>query len=276
LPEPVWGPSGAVMICLIRGFGCVEGLAPIVFAAVTAAVLAGCQTTQPTEMTASRGAAAADGERSAPRLAERYRADPNDADAALHYAGALHATGRRVQALAVLEQASVQHPKNRGVLTAYGLALADIGHYKRALEVFDRAHADGAPDWRILSVQGAALDQIGRHEDAQRYYATALRLEPDELSVLSNLGLSYALAKDLVRAEATLRRAASQSRTDARVRESLALVMGLQRSGAPAGGVAGRPQTEIKVAQLRQALALQNGWREPPEWEKPQLRAEGS
>jgi Flp pilus assembly protein TadD len=261
------------MICSIRGFGCVEGLAPIAFAAVTAAVLAGCQTTQPTEMTASRGAAA---ERSAPRSAERYRADPNDPDAAVDYAGALHANGRRVQALAVLEQASVQHSKHRGVLTAYGLALADIGHYRRALEVLDRAHVDGAPDWRILSVQGAALDQIGRHEDAQRYYATALRLEPDEPSVLSNLGLSYALAKDLVRAEATLRRAASQSRTDARVRESLALVMGLQRSGAPAGGVAGRPQTEIKVAQLRQALALQNGWREPPEWEKPQLRAEGS
>ena len=233
MPEPVWGPDGAVMICSIRGFGCVEGLAPIVFAAVTAAVLGGCQTTQPTEMTASGGAAA---ERSAPRPAERYRADPNDPDAAVDY----------------------------------------VGHYRRALDVLDRAHADGAPDWRILSVQGAALDQIGRHEDAQRYYATALRLAPDEPSVLSNLGLSYALAKDLVRAEATLRRAASQSRNDARVRESLALVMGLQRPGLPAGSVAGLPPTETKVAQLRQALAQQNGWREPPEWEKPQLRAEGS
>ena len=261
------------MICSIRGFGCVEGLAPIVFAAVTAAALAGCQTTtQPTEMTASRGSAV---ERSAPRSAERYRADPNDPDAAVDYAGTLHARGRRVQALAVLEQASVQHPKNRGVLTAYGLALADIGHYRRALEVFDRAHADGAPDWRILSVQGAALDQIGRHEDAQRYYATALRLAPEEPSVLSNLGLSYALAKDLVRAEATLRRAASQSGSDPRVRESLALVMGLQRPRLAAEGVTGLPPTETKVAQLRQALAQQNGWREPPEWEKPQLRAEG-
>jgi len=274
LPEPVWGPDGAVMICSIRGFGCVEGLAPIAFAAVTAVALAGCQTTQPTEMTASRGAAGA--ERSAPPSAQRYRANPTNPEAAVDYAGALRAHGQRVQALAVLEQASVQHPEHRGVLAAYGGALADVGHYKRALEVLDRAHAGGTPDWRILSVQGAALDQMGRHEDAQRYYATALRLAPDEPSVLSNLGLSYALAKDLVRAEATLRRAASQSGSDPRVRESLALVMGLQRPRLAAAGVTGLPPTETKVAQLRQALAQQNGWREPPEWEKPQLRAEGS
>ena len=34
---------------------------------------------------------------------------------------------------------------------------------------------------------------MGRHADAQRYYATALRIVPDEPSVLSNLGLSYAI-----------------------------------------------------------------------------------
>src|SRR2546430_16596349 len=99
------------MICSIRGFGCVEGLAPIVFAAVTAAVLGGCQTTQPTEMTASGGVAA---ERSAPRSAERYRADPNDPDAAADYAGPLPAHARRVQPQAGPGQASVQHPKHAG------------------------------------------------------------------------------------------------------------------------------------------------------------------
>ena len=35
---------------------------------------------------------------------------------------------------------------------------------------------------------------------AQRYYASALKIVPDEPSVLSNLGLSYALSKDLKRA----------------------------------------------------------------------------
>ena len=130
-----------------------------------------------------------------------------------------------------------------------------------------RAHTPDQPDWRILSVQGAVLDQMGRHDEAQRYYATALRIVPDEPSVLSNLGLSYALSKDLVRAETTLRQAAAQSRVDPRVRQNLALVVGLQGRFAEAEGIARAdlPSDEAaaNVAYLRQMLAQQNGWKEP-------------
>ena len=45
------------------------------------------------------------------------------------------------QAVAVLEQASLQNPKHMGLLGAYGRALADIGNYKQALDVLNRAHA---------------------------------------------------------------------------------------------------------------------------------------
>jgi Flp pilus assembly protein TadD len=269
------------MTCSIccKAFAGVERLAPIVLAGVLAVALAGCKTTQPTETTASLGAAVAGGEtdrRSAPAWVERYRADPTDPEAAVHYARALRAYGARAQAVAVLEQASVQHPKNRRLLVAYGRALADVGNYKRALDVLDHAHTPAEPDWRILSVQGAALDQMGRHEEAQRYYATALRIVPDEPSVLSNLGLSYALSKDLVRAEATLRRAAGQSRVDPRVRENLALVVDLQRRAADGLARVDLPPAEANVAYLRQVMAQQNGWKAPPESEKPALRAEGS
>jgi Flp pilus assembly protein TadD len=262
-----------------KAFAGVERLAPIVLAGVLAFALAGCKTTQPTETSASLGVAGAGSDadrRSAPAWVERYRADPTDPDAAVHYARALRAYGARAQAVAVLEQASVQHPKNRGLLVAYGRALADAGNYKRALDVLNHAQTPAEPDWRILSVQGAALDQMGRHEEAQRYYATALRIAPDEPSVLSNLGLSYALSKDLVRAEATLRRAAGQSRVDPRVRENLALVMDLQRRAADGLARADLPAAEANVAHLRQVLAQQNGWKELPESEKPAVRAEGS
>jgi Flp pilus assembly protein TadD len=270
------------MTCSIKTFACVQRFAPMMLAAALAVALMGCKTTQPTETTASLGVAGAgeDWRRSAPRWAERYRTDPNDADAAVNYARALRANGQRVQAVAVLEQAWSQHPKDRGVLGAYGRALADLGRYKQALAVLDHAHAPGVPDWRILSVQGAALDQMGRHEEARRYYATALRIVPDEPSVLSNLGLSYALSKDLVRAETTLRRAAGQPRVDPRVRQNLALVVSWQRRLSGAEGLARADwpsvETGANVAYLRQVLAQQNGWRDPPESEKPVIKAEGS
>ena len=264
-----------------KGFAGVEHFAPIMLAVVLAVALAGCNTTQPLPTTASLGVAAAGAgadRRSALAWAERYRANPADPEAVVNYARALRAYGQRAQAVAVLEQASIQHPKNHDVLAAYGRALADAGNYKRALDVLNHAHTPADPDWRILSVQGAALDQMGRHEEAQRYYATALRIAPDEPSVLSNLGLSYALSKDLVRAEATLRQAAGQSRVDSRVQQNLALVVGLQRHAADAQGPArvDPPAAEANVAYLRQVLAQQNGWKESSDSQRPVVKAEGS
>jgi Flp pilus assembly protein TadD len=286
LPKLV-GADGAAMTGSNRskGYDSVRCFAHVGLAAGLALTLLGCTTTQPTEPTGALGTAAAagggtDGRRSADAWGERYRANPGDPDAAIHYARALRKNGQRPQAVAVLEQAAIQNPKHRGVLDAFGRALADDGHYTQAVDVLDRAQAPGQPDWRILSVQGAALDQMGRHEEAQRYYGTALRLAPDEPSVLSNLGLSYALSKDLVRAETTLRRAADQPHVDPRVRKNLALVVGLQGRWSEADGIAASslPLDEgtPHVAHLRQMLALQNGWKQSEVAVKPLVRAEGS
>src|SRR5580700_12027612 len=253
--------------------------APVALAAVLSITATACQTTSPTETTGSFAMASpppgeADWRRSADTWGERYRANPSDPEAAINYAQALLGNGQRTQAVAVLEQASLHNPKHMGVLGAYGRALADVGNYRQAFEVLNRAHAPDRPDWRILSAQGAVLDQMGRHDEAQRYYATALRIVPDEPSVLSNLGLSYALSRNLPNAEATLRRAAAQSRLDPRVRQNLALVVGLQGRFAEAEQIASAdlPPTEAaaNVAYLRQMLAKRSDVRGP---DKPSLRA---
>jgi Flp pilus assembly protein TadD len=196
---------------------------------------------------------------------ERYRANPTDPDAAVRYAQALRAVGQRAQAAAVLEQSALHNQNNRVVLGAYGRALADNGNYQQALEVLNRAHTQDQPDWRILSVQGTVLDQMGRHVDAQRYYASALRLMPEEPSVLSNLGLSYALSKNLKEAEATLRRAAAQPGAEPKVRQNLALVVGLQgrfqEAEAIAKGDLSPSEAAANVAYLRQMLAQQGEWK---------------
>jgi Flp pilus assembly protein TadD len=227
---------------------------------------AGCMTARTAEPDAALAMASAkpqdgDWHRVADEWGKRYRANPTDAAAAINYAQALRALGQRAQAVSVLETASIHHPKNMTLLGAYGRALADVGSYQQAMDVLSRAHTPDQPDWRILSVQGAVLDQMGKHADAQRYYATALKIVPEEPSVLSNLGLSYALSRKLPEAEATLRRAAARSR-DPRVRQNLALVVGLQGRFADAEQIAradlAPDEAASNVAYLRHMLAQQN------------------
>ena len=137
--------------------------------------------------------------------------------------------GQRSQAVAVLEQASIQNPKHMGLLGAYGRALADVGNYKQALDVLGRAHTPDQPDWRILSVQGAVLDQMGRHEEARRYYA-------HRAADRARRALGAVEPRPLLRAvqgpraggvDAADARPRSRS-GDPRVRQNLALVVGLQ------------------------------------------------
>jgi Flp pilus assembly protein TadD len=230
-------------------------------------VAAGCKSTRTSDSTGSIAVPSgprteADLRRDVESYGTRYRANKRDSEAAIGYAWALRGIGQRDQAVAVLEQASILNPKNKALLGAYGRALADAGNYKQALDVLTRAHTPDQPDWRILSVQGAVLDQMGRHEEAQDLYAGALRLKPDEPSVLSNLGLSYALAKDLKKAEATLRRASARGAVDPRVRQNLALVVGLQGRFEEAEGIARADlpaeEAAANVTYLREMLAQPN------------------
>jgi Flp pilus assembly protein TadD len=236
-------------------------LASAAVTAILAAGLGGCQTMS--DITGSLTSKSEAGPATDPRSAvdvdgERYRANPRDADAALAYGQALRANGQRSQAVAVLEQASIAHPGNKALLAGFGRALADNGNFQQAFDVLSRAHSPDNPDWRILSVQGTALDQLGRHDEARRYYASALKIVPDEPSVLSNLGLSYVLSKDLPKAEEILRRAYASTRADARVRQNLGLVVGLQGHFAEAESIvkADLPPDEAaaNVAYLKEML----------------------
>jgi Flp pilus assembly protein TadD len=232
--------------------------------AILATGLGGCQTMSDITGSLTSSSSKAQAEPENPQRAvevygERYRANPKDADAALAYGQALRSTGQRAQAAAVLEQATIAHPGNKVMLAAYGRALADNGNSQAAFDVLTRAHSPANPDWRILSVQGTTLDKMGKHEEARRYYATALKMVPEEPSVLSNLGLSYMLTRELPQAEETLRRAYSNPRADGRVRQNLALVVGLQGRFAEAETIAKgdlpADEAAANVAYLREMLS---------------------
>ncbi len=145
---------------------------------------------------------------SAATWGDRYRANPSDKTAALNYARALRGLTQFQQAEAVLEDAAVKSPNDPEILAAYGKALADTGKFKTAGDVLARSQNPQNPNWSTLSAQGSVADQLGDHAQAQAYYTTALKIEPDDPGVLTNLGLSYALSGKLPLAESTIRRAA--------------------------------------------------------------------
>jgi Flp pilus assembly protein TadD len=242
-------------------------LASVAVAAVLALSVAGCKTTGD-DITGSVTAAGAprsdsDWRKQVELWSGRYRDNPSDPDTAMAYARALRATDQRAQAVAVLEQASIRNPHNMPLLGDYGRALAAAGNYNQALDVLGRAHTPDQPDWRILNAQGAVLDQLGRHSEAQRHYSAALKIKPDEPSILSNLGLSYALSKDLRRAEATLRQAMGRPNAGPKVRQNLALVVGLEGRFVEAEKIASADlpvdQAAANVRYLREMLAQRGG-----------------
>ncbi|MEX0752370.1 MAG: tetratricopeptide repeat protein [Xanthobacteraceae bacterium] len=247
-------------------------LASTALAALLAAGLASCKTmgqgTTGSVSNPSQPRSEAEWRREAEKREATYRANPEVSANALQYAQALRALGQRAQAAAVLEQASIQNPKDSTLLGAYGRALAEIGDYNRAFEVLGRAHTPELPDWRILSAQGAVLDQLGRYGEARRYYASALKIVPDEPSVLSNLGLSYALSKELKKAETTLRKAVAQPGAGGRARQNLALVVGLQGRFEEAEAIARADllpeEAAANVAYLREMLSQQKDHAKKP------------
>src|SRR5450432_101882 len=249
---------------LLQHYRFAKLLASTASSAILVLGLCSCQTAATSDITGSLGEKTEASRGVDPRgkvesYRDRFRANPKDADAALQYAKALRAAGQQAQAVAVLEQATIAHPGNKALLAGYGRALADNGNFQQAFDVLNRAHTPESPDWRILSVQGTVLDQLGRHDEARRYYDSALKIAPDEPSVLSNLGLSYVLSKDLPKAEQTLRQAYASTKADARVRQNLGLVVGLQGRFAEAETIvkADLPEAEAaaNVAYLKEMLS---------------------
>lgn len=195
---------------------------------------------------------------------QRYATNPDNKTIATNYALALKGTEQYAQAVAVLQRLAIKNPEDLTVLGAYGKALADAGRLEEAARVLSHAHTPARPNWTILSAQGTVADLMGDHVRAQEFYHAALRIVPDQPSVLSNLGLSYALSKQLPKAEKVLRRAAASPRAGARVRQNLALILALRGKFAEAEAV-GREdlpaaQAAANVMAIRQMIAQSNTW----------------
>jgi Flp pilus assembly protein TadD len=205
------------------------------------------------------------------RAAEAWRKSPGDKRNGLAYAHGLLALERPEEAVKVVEELARRNPDDLELAAYLGKIMVQSGRVQEGEKELRKAIAGGEADWRVRSALGSALDQQGRYQEARQCYDAALKLKPDEISVINNLAMSYALAGDLKTAETHLRRAMGLPKgdDDKMARQNLALVVGLQGRFDEAKEIAGHDlppdKVEANVAYLKQMLS------EPDPWE--QLRA---
>lgn len=241
----------------------------VLSAVLLSATVAGCATDSRTTGSIKNGKSvermnSAELAQSVDSYGAAYERDPKNKAIAMQYASILRSNNLNEQAVAVMRKTAIIHPDDRDVLAAYGKALAGAGQFTAALDAIQRAQDPTRPDWRLVSAEGAIYDQTGRPEEARDLYQKALQMRPNEPSILSNIAISHLLVNDLPTAERYLREAVKQPTADSRVRQNLAMVVGLQGRFDEAMAIAQRElspqQAQANVEYLRKILSQQNAW----------------
>jgi Flp pilus assembly protein TadD len=173
-----------------------------------------------------------------------YSKNPQDPKMALGYAAALKAIGSRDRALEVLVAAYRANQTNGEISAELGRLALDMGRLDIATQTLKVAETQGMKDWKTLSAQGTLRAKQGKHAEAQQYFLAALQEQPDALSVINNLALSYTLDGKANKSEELLRKAVASGHDDKRVRQNLAMVLGLQGKFEEARQVASIDMTE--------------------------------
>lgn len=188
-------------------------------------LLAGVSGSSPAAATAP---AFANAEVNADDAAKRYSQNPRSLENALAYARSLKSLGQKRQALGILQQAAEQHSSSKELASEYGRLALDLDQVSLAKRLLEVADDPVNPDWRVVMARGTASAKEGHYKDATAFYEKALSLQPEQASIMSNLALAYTLSGDAEKGETLLRRAAASPDANAKVRQNLALVLGIQ------------------------------------------------
>lgn len=204
----------------------------------------------------------------ASELGRKWQADRGNIQIGLSYAAALEKLGQKPQQIEVLKSLSESHPANTTIRVHLGKSLLASGRAGEAAATLERAIADGDTDWRTHSALGSAYDQKGQYAEARVQYSKALAIKPGSLAVINNMGMSYAIEGNLTEAEKTFRNAMDMpgARDEPRIRQNLALVVGLQGRFEESRKIASEDlppaEVEANMAYLQKMLAQPNPWKE--------------
>lgn len=240
-------------------------------ALASATMLAGCNTSTSRFDSAGNINTASTAPASIEAIAElgrKWEANPSDVNKGLAYANALESAGQKDQQLKVYGKLYQLNPDNTKIAGLFGRKLLMAGRSTEALAPLERAAAASDADWRIHSALGSAYDQQGLYQKARSEYQKALTADPQNLSILNNMAMSYALEGNLKEAEAMLRQADAlpRSKAEPRIRQNLALVVGLQGRFDEATALAREDlppeQVEENMAYLKKMLSQPNTWQQ--------------
>jgi len=175
-------------------------------------------------------------------------------DDSIQQAHLLRLAGAYPEAIKHLSQLMMVASDDPRVIAEYGKTLASMGRAADAVNFLTRAQQLQPNDWTVYSALGVAYDQTSDHNSAQANYEQALKLKPEEPSVLSNYALSRMLAKDPDMARKLAARAEKAGGAgDAIINRNIAMVLALApESAAPqvAQAPAPAPQAPVAVASL--------------------------
>jgi Flp pilus assembly protein TadD len=216
--------------------------------------------------TASTSAAAEPSFKRTEGLSKKWKSDQTNVDVTLAYAESLAQLGQKPTQLEVLRTTALQTRSVGAAQSKLGRAMLTAGDVQGASEALNRAAELSPGDAQALSALGAVLDQQTQHVQAREKYQAALAISPNDVGIMNNLAMSYALQGKLQDAESNLKKALSHpnGKTMPRVRQNLALVVGLQGRFDEAKQIASQDlppdQVQANMAYLQQMLGRQNTW----------------
>lgn len=215
---------------------------------------------------ARRGRAALD------TLAGVPSSDPLTAVVRLRQAAIQDSVGETDAAASLLETLAREYPDRPEPLAEAGEMLRRKSRFAEAVVMYDRAVSRlGTPsraNWILFYERGIAHERAGQWPEAESDFQFALRLAPEQPSVLNYLGYSWTeRGQNLPEARGMIQRALDQRPNDGAVIDSLGWV--LLRLGDGPGALKNleravelQPEDAVVNGHLGDALAAVGRWRE--------------
>jgi len=209
--------------------------APLIAVLLCGSALAGCASdggglfsskkTETAKVDAAKAEAAANAE---PTLTM-------DIESGVRQAQAQRSAQRYDDAIRTLSQLMLVASDDARVVGEYGKTLTEKGRAQDAVQFLTRATQLQPGDWTLYSALGVAYDQVGDQSAARMAYEHALKLNPNEPSVLNNYALSRMLANDPETARQLIARVQTAGGiSDPKIARNIELVNKLSPAAQPA------------------------------------------